>query len=112
LAIAAVLSAAGVGCGGESGQGANRFCSDARRVMNVSTFPSDGVGLVANLRSIDVSGLPERDRVEFAAALEVVGFQITKHNAGEGLDGWSTQSLADIATRICGTEMTSFNVIP
>jgi hypothetical protein len=110
--IAAFLSTAGIGCSGEDGQGVGRFCSDARQVMNDVSFPPDGAGVVADLRSIDVSGLVENDRAVFASALDEVESQITKFNAGQGLDGWSTQAAADIATRICGSDMTSFNVIP
>lgn len=112
LLVVGLLSAAGVACGGEAGQGAGRFCSDARRVMNGASFPSDGAGVVADLRSIDMSGLTDSDRSLFASALDEVESQITKFNAGQGPDGWSTQAAAAIATRICGTDMTSFNVMP
>lgn len=80
--------------------------------MNDVSFPSDGAGVVADLRSIDISGLMDSDRAVFASTLDEVESQITKFKAGQGLSGWSTQAAADIATRICGTDMTSFNVIP
>lgn len=112
LLVVGLLSATGVGCRGEDGHGASRFCSDARRVMNGASFPPDGAGVAADLRSIDVSGLTESDRSAFASALDEVESQITKFNAGQGPDGWSTQITAAIASRICGRELGSFNVMP
>lgn len=100
-----------VGCDSDQSSGEG-FCSDAREVMKAGPFPSDGAGVIDELRSIDMSGLSDSDAPAFAAALDVVDTQITKFNAGQGPNGWSTQAAATIASRICGTDFASFNVMP
>ena len=111
LLVIGVIAVPLVGCDSDQSSG-DRFCNDARQVMNARDFPSDGAGVVDDLRSIDVSGLSGSDGSAFAAALDVVESQITKFNDGQGQNGWSTQAAATIASRICGSDLASFNVMP
>ena len=59
-----------------------------------------------------MSGLSGSDGSAFAAALDVVESRITNFNDGQGPNGWSTQAAATIASRICGSDLASFYVMP
>lgn len=46
------------------------------------------------------------------AALDIVEANIAAFNRGQAPDGWSTEPVATLATRICAADMTSFHVVP
>lgn len=101
-----------VGCDEDDSHGVDGFCDDAREVMKSQNFPSDGAGVVDDLRSIDASGLSGSDAAAFLAALDVVESQITKFNDGQAPNGWSTEAAVTIASRVCESEFASFTVMP
>ena len=108
----ALLSAVGVGCNDADDRGRNSFCLDAKKVMNRTSFPEDGKGVVEDLRSIETAELTEGDESAFASAVDVAESQIARFNTGEAPNGWSTQAASAVATRICGIDIGGFNVMP
>jgi hypothetical protein len=47
-----------------------------------------------------------------STAIDMVEANIAALNRGQAPDGWSTEPVATVATRICGAQMTSFSAVP
>jgi hypothetical protein len=86
------------------------FCHSATAVLNqnMSVGNYAGTRVLSQLQSIDTSDLPSAVKASFE---DTVG-SAEKMLRLNGPDGWTTKGVADAASRICGTAMTSWNVKP
>ncbi len=114
LAAAALVAATCVTCGSSPHEGASitAFCASADSVLNKGAFASDGGGVVDSLRRLDLRDLPGVDQEKVSTAVDIVEANIAAFDSGQAPDGWSTEPVAALATRICGADMTSFHVVP
>lgn len=96
----------------DDAQSKSAFCDSAEAVVSEGTFDSTGSGVVHAMRDLDTSGLSDADRDDLSDAIDVVEEQIAAFNDGRAPDGWSTEPVANVASRICDVEMTSFHVMP
>jgi len=97
----------------DDAQPKSAFCDSAEAVMSEGTFDDfTGSGVVRAMRDLDTSGLSDDDRHDVSAAIDVVEERIAAFNDGRAPDGWSTEPVTNVASRICDVEMTSFHVMP
>ena len=108
LLVAALLSI----CSGCSSSDAKGFCDTAAATLNDDHFSSDGTGVVAELRTIDLTDIAESDRQRFLMAISEIEAAIAAFQSGTSHDGWTTRPVASIATNLCGREMHNYMVIP
>jgi hypothetical protein len=111
LLAVGLLAVVGAACGDDS-KGLATFCAEATRVLNEPEYPSDGAGVAAALRSIDVSSLDGIARSSFAESIDNLESRIADFNKGDAPDGWSTQGPAVLASRFCDANIEIFNVMP
>ena len=90
----------------------SRFCTSAAAILNRQSFSSNGADVVADLHTIDIDELSEADRQSFLTAIDQIDAAIYSFNNVDSLEGWSTRPVADIATRLCGTDMQAYYVMP
>jgi hypothetical protein len=114
LVAVAVLAGSGAACGSSSPDSSPiaAFCASADSVLNNGNFASDGGGVIESLRGMDVTDLTGVEQEKVSTAIEVVEANIAAFNSGDAPDGWSTEPVATLATRICGQDMTSFYAVP
>jgi hypothetical protein len=77
----------------------------------VPTLPIGG-DLSARLATVVPQGLSDREASSWRVAVESVTNQLEAFNNGESPDGWSTQTAASTASRICESDIASFSVTP
>ena len=107
--LVGALSSICVGCSDSEAKG---FCDTAAATLNDDHFSADGTGVVAELRTIDLTDIAEADRQRFLAAISETEAAIAAFRSGSSHDGWTTRSVASIATKLCGREMHNFMVMP
>jgi hypothetical protein len=101
-------------CGSSRGstQSKATFCTEVV-ALSRTAVPSDGGFVVGFLRRLDLTGLAPTDRSKVSTAIAVVEKQIANfQTGGQNSDGWSTQPVTDLASRICGVEIRNFHVTP
>ncbi len=112
-AVAAiVMSFAGIACASsDDGQSESAFCDSLQTVLSEGFFDQTGSGLVEALRELNTTGLADADRDEFSSAIDLVEEQIAAYNDGAP-DGWSTEPVSSVASRICDVEIGIYSVRP
>jgi hypothetical protein len=112
LAIVTVAAASQPGCSSDT-QGTAQFCASAAALFDSSDPPpSNGAGLVADMRRINLEGLSTAERDAFSSAVEQIDDSIRRFNSGAGSDGWSTMPAVAVASRICEIELPTYQVTP
>ena len=110
---ATVMSLAGIACASsDDGQFESVFCDSAQTLLSEGTFEPTGSGVVHALRELNTTGLADADRDDVSSAIDLVEERIAAFNDGQAPDGWSTEPVTSVASRICDVEMTSFHVMP
>jgi hypothetical protein len=109
---ATVMSLAGIACASsDDGQSESAFCDSAQTLLSEGFFDQTGGGLVQALRELNTKGLADADRDEFSSAIDLVEEQIAAFNDGQA-DGWSTEPVSSVASRICDVEIGIYSVSP
>jgi len=111
---ATVMSLAGIACASsDDSQSESAFCDSTQTLLSEGFFDQYGSGLggglVEALRELNTTGLADADRDEFSSAIDLVEEQIAAYNDGEA-DGWSTEPVSSVASRICDVEIGLFSV--
>jgi hypothetical protein len=107
-AVVSVSLATMSGCGSNSETG---FCDSATAVLE-APHPPDGGDLGARLEAVRLDGLSDSEAASWRAAVENVTRQVHLFNSSASSDGWSTSIAASAASRICGSQIDSFSVVP
>ena len=81
-------------------------------MLNKGGFASDERAADFAFARTHVINLPGVDQEKVSTAIDIVEANIAAFDNGHVPDGWSTELVATLATRICGAEMTSFSAIP
>jgi hypothetical protein len=114
---ATVMSLAGFACASsDDSQSESAFCDSLQTVLDEGYFDQTGSGLpgsglVQLLRKLNTTGLADADRDEFSSAIDLVEEQIAAYNDGAP-DGWSTEPVSSVASRICDVEIGIYSVRP
>ena len=80
--------------------------------MNKGSFASDGGGVVAALRALDMNELVGPQQESISTAIDKGETNIISFQQGQAPDGWSTEPVATVASRICGADMQAFFAVP
>ncbi len=109
---ATVMSLAGIACASsDDGQSGSAFCDSLQTVLSEGFFDQTGNGLVQALRELNTTGLADADRDDVSSAIDLVEEQIAAYNDGAP-DGWSTEPVSSVASRICDVEIGIYSVRP
>lgn len=110
LGVVACAASPFVGVACES-RGRSGFCEDAEAAVEQS-YPSGGGDVSERLGAVVPDGLSVSNAAAWRAAVESVTDQLRAFRDGKSSEGWSTQPAATAASRVCGSEIASFNVMP
>ena len=81
-------------------------------MLNKGAFASDGGGVVDSMRKLDVDELLGPEQEAISTAIDRVEANIDSFQRGQAPDGWSTEPIATLASRICDVDMQTFFAVP
>jgi hypothetical protein len=78
------------------------FCRESTEAVEAVTAPEGVTALVAQLRSIDTTGLDETDSRSFEGLVAALADAVDAFESGGSQNGWTTQYVSDFIGRVCG----------
>lgn len=78
------------------------FCRESIEAVEAVTAPEGATALVAELRSIDATGLDETDSRSFEGLVAALADSVDAFDSGGSQNGWTTQYVSNFIGRVCG----------